>query len=348
MAFVYPSAIDTPGGTVAQGGSLLTTPDHAQDHRVLGSAVIGIETFLGTNAANAGVFSGYTAGQVPVAINTGTLGTTIAKGTINNSVIGTALITGGTLQTGVVSNDTIAGGTIISGIQNNGSLTGGTYVTPTFAVWNGWVQANETGTMLGTLSANGIITGTLQVAATASNKYDKGDKVNFTQGGTNMYGYVYSIPTGTTLLITGGTDYQYGTTAVTNLLYGKVETPNGFPGTFNYNPNETWTGTAPTGNTKRVAQFSMRGNMVYLRFYSSYGTGGSSTQMTINQPIPSLESSSIFHDWMIGGLGTQDNTAFNAGISGGLVIMFSNTIIQNGPVGAVLNRSAYINGFYAV
>lgn len=346
MAINYPSTLDTitqfpqPAGT-----SALTSPDHAALHTntsILGTVIENLlGTTLGTNILNPGIKN---ASDQLFALNSGgTANQTIVKGTANNMTMGSQAATGGTLSAVTLSGQGTWNGTV----ANTSLINGGTYGTVVLNVFNGWANANETGTMLGTLSANGIITGTLQVAATASNKYDKGDKLNFTQGGTNMYAYVYSIPTGTTLLITGGTDYAPGTTAITNLQYSKAQSPNGFPGTFNYTANETWTGTAPTTNTKRVSQFSMQGNMVYVRFYTSYSTGGSSTQMTINQPIPSLESSSIFHDFMYGALGTADNTAF-AGISAGAVVMFSNTVIQNGPYGAQANKTAYISGFYAV
>lgn len=297
------------GTTLLADGS----DDHSLMHREAGTILNALPTTFGSTSGT-NLLRGISAAsdQILTANSGGTASQTISKGTFNN----------------ILANNITIG-------------------TPTINVWNGWVQANEVGTMLGTLSANGIITGTLQVGATASNKYDKGDKINFTQGGTNMYGYVYSIPSGTTLLITGGTDYQLGTTAVTSLQYSKAQSPNGFPGTFNFNPNETYTGTAPTGNTKRVSQFSMQGNMVYTRFYASYSTAGSSTQLTINQPIPSLESASIYHDYMYGGLGTADNTMF-AGIASGAVVMFSNTVIQSGPYGAQANKSAYIQGFYPV
>ena len=43
----YPSTLDTFSGTTAQGTSLLTSPDHAADHRTLGSAASALEQKIG-------------------------------------------------------------------------------------------------------------------------------------------------------------------------------------------------------------------------------------------------------------------------------------------------------------
>lgn len=108
----YPAAIDAPGGTAAQGTTLLTGIDHSLDHRTLGSAVVNIETTLGTNAGTS-VIKNFNAGDFAARINasnvlqqpiTGTLG--MAAGTISGQISNT-----GTIANGVYGTATYQGGT---------------------------------------------------------------------------------------------------------------------------------------------------------------------------------------------------------------------------------------------
>lgn len=132
----FPATIESPDVTM-QGTTALATDDHAQAHRVAGSAVIDIQTFLGTNAGT-NVFKNYLSGWFPLAIvytagGQGTFQTIIASGTINNSVFGTPAITGGTassqtLGTPVIDiiNARTAGTGVIFGnsmLPAQGSLT---------------------------------------------------------------------------------------------------------------------------------------------------------------------------------------------------------------------------------
>jgi hypothetical protein len=120
----FPTTLDNLS-TSMNGTTQLSdaTLDHSLMHRNLGTAVNSIESFLGTNSGT-NVFSGYTAGQQPLPINSGTLGTTIAKGTINNSVLGTPSVISGTIGTAFFQ-----GGTLGGTITNNANINGGTYGT---------------------------------------------------------------------------------------------------------------------------------------------------------------------------------------------------------------------------
>lgn len=109
----FPATIDSPD-TSMQGTTLFTGDDHSLQHRTVGSAVIAIETFLGTNSAT-NIFGGFTSGQQILPIQSGTLGTIIAKGTINNSVFGSPTVTNGTFSTPIIT-----GGV---SFLNNGSIT---------------------------------------------------------------------------------------------------------------------------------------------------------------------------------------------------------------------------------
>ena len=94
----FPSTIDAPAGTAAQGGSLLTAPDHALDHRTLGSAVVAIENKLGLGAGSAAlnqilVGGGSGTAQWGTTWNQGNLGSpTATSGTLINTVLGTPSI----------------------------------------------------------------------------------------------------------------------------------------------------------------------------------------------------------------------------------------------------------------
>ncbi len=124
-----------PGSIVSytnpQGGSLLTNPDHAGMHTSENNELVAIEQFLGTNSASNGVFSGYQAGWVPLALSGGTPQTSLLHGTYPNATLGTPAITGGTYTAPVFAGNGTNSGTIANGVYNNANFgtsqwTGGT------------------------------------------------------------------------------------------------------------------------------------------------------------------------------------------------------------------------------
>ncbi len=145
----FPGNIDSFAGTAATGTSPLNSPDHAADHRSLGSALIAVEQLLGTTSASNGLLSNFTAGDQFLVIDSGgTLSGIITRGTAGHMILGTPSINGGTLANvffnggtanfagGTINNlvtDTpaLTGGTFAGTIVNNASLTGGTYTNPT-------------------------------------------------------------------------------------------------------------------------------------------------------------------------------------------------------------------------
>jgi len=334
-----------PGTVVSltnpSGTSLVSGPiDHALLHGSVNNEVTAIEGFLGTNSAT-NVFAGYKSGWVPLAVNGGTLQGVVAKGTFNNGILGTPSITGGTANSQTLNGQGTNSGTIINGVYNNATLG-----TPIINVWNGWIQANEIATVLGTTSAQGINIGTLTVQATASNKYDKGDKLQFTQGGSTLCAYVYSVPSGTTLLATGGTTYVIGTTAITNFQYSKSTNPNGFPDWLDYTSGVNYTGTAPTGLTTTTSQFKIDGHEVRYRFHVSYGTAGTTTGVFINQPIPSNITGNIFHDPAMGLLSSADDTNAPNGVPFECTLAGGTTIQMQ--YGNNATKAVWIQGNYAI
>lgn len=99
----YPASLSTFSGTTAQGTSTLSSPDHALDHRTLGSAVGTIEQVIGTTAGTA-IAMNFAVGDFAARINSGGTLQQAVSGTINNSDIkgyyttpqGTTVAAGGT------------------------------------------------------------------------------------------------------------------------------------------------------------------------------------------------------------------------------------------------------------
>lgn len=123
----YPTSIDAPGGTAAQGTSLLSSIDHALDHRTLGSAVIAIETKIGIGSGTP------TAGAYLQGTSNGSSfwGTNL---TFNNVTIGTPSITGGTYNNGVFGTPSLTGGTYTSPLISGGTANSQFLGTPTLAL----------------------------------------------------------------------------------------------------------------------------------------------------------------------------------------------------------------------
>ena len=116
MATLYPNQIDgttqlpNVSGTFTLDGTV-GGADHALVTTNINTAAIAIEQVLGTTAGT-NVISAFIAGQTALPIQSGTLGTTIAKGTINNSIFGTPTINGGTANNQMLGTPQINGGTV--------------------------------------------------------------------------------------------------------------------------------------------------------------------------------------------------------------------------------------------
>jgi hypothetical protein len=101
--------------------------EHLNSH---GSAVVAIQTTLGTNAGTS-VLKDFTAGEFAVARNAGgTLRDTITFGTFNNAVLGTPTVSGGTFNAGVLGTPAITGGTYTSPVLAGTPVLDGTSAIP--------------------------------------------------------------------------------------------------------------------------------------------------------------------------------------------------------------------------
>jgi hypothetical protein len=86
----FPTSLDTFPGTVAQGTSLISSPDHASDHRTLGSAAYALEQKLGIGSGTP------TANKVLIGSGNGTSiwGTEWDNAILGTPTIGTITVPG--------------------------------------------------------------------------------------------------------------------------------------------------------------------------------------------------------------------------------------------------------------
>ncbi len=159
----YPTTIDAPGGTAAQGTTLLSAIDHALDHRTLGSAVIAIEQKLGLSAGTP-VLGAFLQGSGN--------GTSIWSASLNNITLGSPTINGGTANNMVFGTPSISGGTANNMIFGTPSITGGSATNETFigGTLNQLPQITtyQIGSAAYSPSAGGTVTITLGTGGTAS------------------------------------------------------------------------------------------------------------------------------------------------------------------------------------
>ena len=133
---------------------------------------------------------------------------------------------------------------------------------------DGWIDPSETWTYA---SAS-----TITVPSGAASKYQKGDKIKWTQT-TVKYGVISTVAD-TLLTIIVNDDYVVTNAAISANYYSKQENPQGFPARFNYTP----TITKPTGLsstvTKYGAYYTVTGGTIFLVVY--FGTASGSGTVT--------------------------------------------------------------------
>lgn len=123
----WPTSFDTFSGTTAQGGSLLTAPDHAQDHRTLGSFAGTAENIIGLGVGTPKVNT-FLQGIGGGSSQWGTVGTalTFASSNFNNGTAGTL-----TLQAPTINGQGTNSGTISGGVIGTATIQGGTGISMT-------------------------------------------------------------------------------------------------------------------------------------------------------------------------------------------------------------------------
>ncbi|HPO87525.1 MAG TPA: hypothetical protein PLN86_16925 [Candidatus Hydrogenedentes bacterium] len=140
---------------------------------------------------------------------------------------------------------------------------------------NGWTSvASETWTYA---TANSFT-----ISGDKTSVYSVGDKIKLTQSSTVKYFYIYAVSysaPNTTISITGGIDYTFANSAVSENYYSKLSTPNGFPSYFKYTP----TATGITGTTTVEGAFRLDQKLLSVMFNIS-GTSNS-TNFSITAPL---------------------------------------------------------------
>jgi len=165
----YPSSLDTFG--TPAGTSVLGSPDHALDHRTLGSSVGTIQQVIGTNSGTA-IAMNFIAGNFAARINSSNVPQqALNAGTFGTAILGTPSITGGTIGTAIIGTSTIQGGTINNAVVGSPTITGGTInnvVIGSPTITGGTANALTLGTpIIGTITVPGTVAGLSFSAAIA-------------------------------------------------------------------------------------------------------------------------------------------------------------------------------------
>lgn len=217
----YPASFDTFNGTTATGTSLLSSPDHAADHRALGSAAGSLQGVVGTTSGT-NVLKSFAAGNFPVRVNaSNVLQHIVTNGTIGTSLIGSSTITTGTLNgTPVIGTPSITGGTITSALLGTNTITGGTINNPIMkAPTEAWVTDSDGATVTFDLSAGNkhrVTLGGNRTLALSNPIADSTFIIKLTQDGTGTRTVTWfstlqwaggSAPT---LTVTGGKSDTFG------------------------------------------------------------------------------------------------------------------------------------------
>jgi hypothetical protein len=148
---------------------------------------------------------------------------------------------------------------------------------------DGWQPAKETWAYA---SAT-----TITVPSGAASKYQKGDKIKFTQT-TVKYAYIVTVAD-TLLTVVNNGAVVVADAAISANYYSHQENPMGFPDWFDYSPTLTWTN-KPTSPTQ-VARFKLEGKMVHFYYYfSGTASGSNSTAFIITGPIQGAYQSGVF------------------------------------------------------
>lgn len=147
--------------------------------------------------------------------------------------------------------------------------------TETPVLNDGWVIANETWQYSRPNRIN--------IPEDTEIKYSRGDKIKFSQGGTEKYFYVIRVHSATELEIYGGSDYLLADQTITENYYSKAETPRGFPEWFNHNPTYTGFATMP----ESICRFKLSGKMCTVVLNMKVAGESNVSNFQVSAPVPS-------------------------------------------------------------
>lgn len=131
---------------------------------------------------------------------------------------------------------------------------------------------------------------TITVPTGAASRYQKGDKIKFTQT-TVKYG-VIAVVADTLLTIIINTDYVVTNAAISAIYVSHEENPIGFPQVFNYTP--TITGIT-LGNGTLTGSYNIVGRLAYARVRFVMGSTSSITGApTFTLPVTALGTQAYY------------------------------------------------------
>lgn len=141
---------------------------------------------------------------------------------------------------------------------------------------DGWSPADETWTYA---SAS-----TITIPSGGASRYQKGDKIKFTQT-TVKYGVIVAVAD-TLLTIAVNTDYTVANAAISAIYVSREASPFGYPTWFNFSPAVTWVGgTLPTNPSGTKAMFAIQGTMLTFSVYIGYTAGTNNTSVSMTLPV---------------------------------------------------------------
>jgi len=127
---------------------------------------------------------------------------------------------------------------------------------------------------------------TITVPSGAASKYQKGDRIKWTQT-TVKYGVIVAVAD-TTLTIAVNTDYTVADAAISAISYSHQANPIGFPHYFNFSTTISGGGSMTISSPSTIlARYSITGNTCNFIFSLEFTTGGSaSTDLLTTLPVP--------------------------------------------------------------
>jgi len=125
---------------------------------------------------------------------------------------------------------------------------------------------------------------TINVPTGAASRYQKGDKLKFTNS-TTKYMYVTGVAD-TLLTVYGGIDYVVANTTISSAYLSRAEHPFGFPLKFNWTPTTGTQAGTYTSVTINWAYFTLAGGIATIEWSVTGTQGAASTDyITITLPV---------------------------------------------------------------
>jgi hypothetical protein len=133
---------------------------------------------------------------------------------------------------------------------------------------------------------------TLTVSATEAASMSVGTKLQLTQT-TVKYFYVTGV-SGTTITVTGGSDYTLASAAITSPSWSNATSPVGFPTWFTYSATFAGFSVNPTGVFSR---FKIEGRSCTVAHYETAAGTSNATTFTISLPVTAATISGA--NWLV-------------------------------------------------